>query len=231
MDKARTRCGSTRQQPLVAPRWTRRSQSGSAASFPPRRPAARAARTRASVHAARRGRHRAPAPGRSAHPRAGTGSARTSRSSSRYEMDDRQALSARDIFLDEASVMATENAIMAAALTPRRTVIGNAACEPHVQDLCRFLVSLGAEIDGDRVERPPHPRRGESSAAASGRIAPEHIEVGQLHRPGRGHEQQPHDRRRHVQGHGLDPHLVQAARDRGRARRRLTARSARTRSS
>jgi UDP-N-acetylglucosamine 1-carboxyvinyltransferase len=52
------------------------------------------------------------------------------------------------VFLDEASVMATENAIMAAVTTPGETVIGNAACEPHVQDLCRFLVSLGAHIEG-----------------------------------------------------------------------------------
>ena len=57
-------------------------------------------------------------------------------------------LRGRHIFLDEASVMATENAVMAAALTPGETVIGNAACEPHIQDLCRFLVSLGAEIEG-----------------------------------------------------------------------------------
>jgi UDP-N-acetylglucosamine 1-carboxyvinyltransferase len=48
-----------------------------------------------------------------------------------------------NVFLDEASVMATENIVMAAALTPGHTVIGNAACEPHVQDLCRFLVSIG----------------------------------------------------------------------------------------
>src|ERR1041385_4277038 len=42
------------------------------------------------------------------------------------------------IFLDEASVMATENTIMAASLSPGETVIGNAACEPHIQDLCRL---------------------------------------------------------------------------------------------
>jgi UDP-N-acetylglucosamine 1-carboxyvinyltransferase len=52
------------------------------------------------------------------------------------------------MFLDEASVTATENAVMAAVLAEGETVIGNAACEPHVQDLCRFLVSLGARIDG-----------------------------------------------------------------------------------
>src|SRR5262249_23296549 len=52
------------------------------------------------------------------------------------------------VHLDEASVMATENAVMAASLAPGRTTLSNAACEPHVQDLCRFLVSLGAEIEG-----------------------------------------------------------------------------------
>jgi len=57
-------------------------------------------------------------------------------------------LRAKHIFLDEASVMATENAVMAASLTAGETVIGNAACEPHIQDLCRFLVSLGAHIEG-----------------------------------------------------------------------------------
>ena len=52
------------------------------------------------------------------------------------------------IFLDEASVMATENTIMAAVLAEGETVLANAACEPHVQDLCRFLVTLGADITG-----------------------------------------------------------------------------------
>jgi len=65
----------------------------------------------------------------------------------RYEMRT-DGLRGAHIFLDEASVMATENAVMAASLTPGETVIGNAACEPHVQDLCRFLVSLGARIEG-----------------------------------------------------------------------------------
>ena len=46
-----------------------------------------------------------------------------------------------NVFLDEASVMATENIVMAAALAEGETTIGNAACEPHVQDLCRFLGS------------------------------------------------------------------------------------------
>ena len=52
------------------------------------------------------------------------------------------------VYLDEASVMGTENAIMAAVLADGETVLGHAACEPHIQDLCRFLVSLGARIEG-----------------------------------------------------------------------------------
>ncbi|MCQ2592801.1 MAG: UDP-N-acetylglucosamine 1-carboxyvinyltransferase [Treponema sp.] len=53
-----------------------------------------------------------------------------------------------DIFLDEASVTATENAIMAAALAEGTTILQNAACEPHVQDLCNMLNSMGAKISG-----------------------------------------------------------------------------------
>jgi UDP-N-acetylglucosamine 1-carboxyvinyltransferase len=54
----------------------------------------------------------------------------------------------RRIFLDEASVTGTENAIMAAVLAQGETPIYNAAAEPHVQDLCRFLNLLGADIRG-----------------------------------------------------------------------------------
>ena len=53
-----------------------------------------------------------------------------------------------DLFLDEASVTATENAIMTAVLAEGVTVIQNAASEPHVQDLCNMLVSMGAKIEG-----------------------------------------------------------------------------------
>ncbi len=54
----------------------------------------------------------------------------------------------RDIFLDEASVTATENTIMAAVLAEGDTVIRNAASEPHVQDLCNMLNGMGAKISG-----------------------------------------------------------------------------------
>lgn len=53
-----------------------------------------------------------------------------------------------DIFLDEASVTATENALMAAVLAEGITIITNAASEPHVQDLCRMLNAMGASITG-----------------------------------------------------------------------------------
>ena len=53
-----------------------------------------------------------------------------------------------DIFLDEASVTATENAVMAAVLAEGHTTITNAACEPHVQDLCKMLNEMGAKIAG-----------------------------------------------------------------------------------
>jgi UDP-N-acetylglucosamine 1-carboxyvinyltransferase len=51
-----------------------------------------------------------------------------------------------DILLDEASVTATENAIMAAVMAKGTTILRNAASEPHVQELCRFLNTLGAKI-------------------------------------------------------------------------------------
>ncbi len=53
-----------------------------------------------------------------------------------------------DIFLDETSVTATENAVMAAVLAEGHTIINNAASEPHVQDLCNMLVAMGAKISG-----------------------------------------------------------------------------------
>jgi len=53
-----------------------------------------------------------------------------------------------DMLLDEASVTATENAIMAATLAKGETRIRNAASEPHVQELCNFLNTLGAKIEG-----------------------------------------------------------------------------------
>ena len=53
-----------------------------------------------------------------------------------------------DILLSEASVTATENAVMAAVLAKGTTILRNAASEPHVQDLCEMLNALGADIEG-----------------------------------------------------------------------------------
>jgi UDP-N-acetylglucosamine 1-carboxyvinyltransferase len=81
-----------------------------------------------------------------------------------------------NVFLDEASVTGTENAVMAATLAHGETTLGNAASEPHVQDLCRFLVELGADIGGIgtnvlRVTGVESLHGGEHT------IAPDHIEV------------------------------------------------------
>jgi UDP-N-acetylglucosamine 1-carboxyvinyltransferase len=94
----------------------------------------------------------------------------------RFEMSA-PSLRGKPIFLDEASVMATENVVMAAVLAEGETVIGNAACEPHVQDLCRFLVSLGAQIEG--IESNVLRIHGvKQLGGGTWRVCPEHIEVG-----------------------------------------------------
>jgi UDP-N-acetylglucosamine 1-carboxyvinyltransferase len=80
------------------------------------------------------------------------------------------------LFLDEASVMATENAIMAAVLAQGDTVVGHAACEPHIQDLCRFLVSLGARIEGIG-SNVLHIQGVKTLGGGTHRIRPEHVEV------------------------------------------------------
>src|SRR5262249_7311204 len=94
----------------------------------------------------------------------------------RFEMSTPNGLNGKHVFLDEASVMATENAVMAAVLTPGETAIGNAACEAHGQDLCRFLVSLGADIEG--IESNVLRIRGvDSLSGGEWRIGTDHIEV------------------------------------------------------
>lgn len=93
----------------------------------------------------------------------------------RYDL--KGTLRGSQIHLDEASVMATENAVMAATLAPGRTMIANAASEPHVQDLCRFLRSLGAEIEGigSNVLQVTGVER---LFGGTHTIGPEHVEVG-----------------------------------------------------
>jgi UDP-N-acetylglucosamine 1-carboxyvinyltransferase len=80
------------------------------------------------------------------------------------------------MYLDEASVMGTENAIMASVLAEGETVLGHAACEPHIQDLCRFLVSLGARIEGIG-SNVLHIQGVDELSGGEYRIGPDHIEV------------------------------------------------------
>ena len=93
----------------------------------------------------------------------------------RYDLSG--SLRGAHIHLDEPSVMGTENAVMAASLTPGRTMISNAASEPHVQDLCQFLVTLGASIEGIG-SNVLHVTGVDRLGGGRHTISPEHIEVG-----------------------------------------------------
>jgi UDP-N-acetylglucosamine 1-carboxyvinyltransferase len=99
---------------------------------------------------------------------------RTGRS---YELRADDGLHACDFFMDEPSVMATENALMAAALTPGSTVIHNAASEPHVQDLARLLMQMGARIEGIGSNLMIIHGQ-EELHGADYAIGPDHIEIG-----------------------------------------------------
>jgi UDP-N-acetylglucosamine 1-carboxyvinyltransferase len=95
----------------------------------------------------------------------------------RYVMTAPRGLRGRHIFLTEMSVMATENAVMAAVLAKGETVLRNAASEPHVQDLCNLLRAMGARIQGigtntlqiEGVDR---------LHGCTARVGPDYLEVG-----------------------------------------------------
>jgi len=87
-------------------------------------------------------------------------------------------LKGKYIFLDEPSVTATENAVMAATLSEGETVIYNAACEPNVQDLANMLVSMGAEIDGIGTNRMTISGSDSLLSGTEYTITPDHIEIG-----------------------------------------------------
>lgn len=92
-----------------------------------------------------------------------------------YRIESKQ-LTGAEIFLDEPSVTGTENALMAAVAARGRTVLRNAAAEPHVQDVARLLVAMGARIDGIGTNvytiEGGHPL-----GATSYNIGPDHIEI------------------------------------------------------
>ncbi|OGG99485.1 MAG: UDP-N-acetylglucosamine 1-carboxyvinyltransferase [Candidatus Lambdaproteobacteria bacterium RIFOXYD1_FULL_56_27] len=96
-----------------------------------------------------------------------------------YHQVVNQGLKGADLLLDEASVMATEHLIMAAVLAKGTTRVYHAACEPHVQGLCRMLNLMGAKIGGLgsnllTIEGVPH------LGGCEYRIQPDHTEVGSL---------------------------------------------------
>ena len=82
-----------------------------------------------------------------------------------------------DVFLDEPSVTGTENAVTAAVAARGTTILRNAASEPHVQDLCNFLVALGAEIEGIGTNTITV-HGGRPLGGCTHAIGPDHIEVG-----------------------------------------------------
>src|SRR6058998_69030 len=94
-----------------------------------------------------------------------------------YQVEAKR-LAGADIFLDEPSVTATENALMAAVAARGTTTLRNAACEPHVQDLARFLMSLGAGVVGVGTNtltvEGGRPLKGGGGFA----LGPDHIEIG-----------------------------------------------------
>ena len=94
----------------------------------------------------------------------------------RYTLEAKH-LTGADVFLDEPSVTGTENALMAAVGARGTTVFRNAASEPHVQDLARFLAALGARIDGIGTNTVTV-TGGAPLRAAPHTVGPDHIEIG-----------------------------------------------------
>ena len=84
-----------------------------------------------------------------------------------------------DVFLDEPSVTATENALCAAVCAEGTTILRNCASEPHVQDLARFLIAMGAEIEGIGTNTMTI-HGGHKLHGCTHKIGPDHIEVGSL---------------------------------------------------
>ena len=94
-----------------------------------------------------------------------------------YRLSAPNGLTGTDVFLHEMSVMATENAVMAAALADGVTTIRNAASEPHVQELCHLVNAMGGSIHGigtNTLEVEGVPNLG----GASAKIGPDPLEVG-----------------------------------------------------
>ena len=118
--------------------------------------------------------------------------------------------------MDEPSVMATENALMAAALTPGTTVIRNAASEPHVQDLARMLNKMGARDRGHRLQRHERPRHGRAGRLRAHGLARPHRDR-LVHGAGGRHRRRAADQGLRARGPADDPPRLRAARAAHRA--------------
>ncbi len=102
----------------------------------------------------------------------------------RFDTDDVYRLRAdrlvgADVFLDEASVTATENLLMVAAVSEGTTILRNAACEPHVQGIARLLIAMGARIEGVG-SNTLHIEGVEKLGGAEYTIGPDYLEIGSL---------------------------------------------------
>lgn len=102
--------------------------------------------------------------------------ATTDFSDRQYHINAPQGLQGTNLLLDEASVTATENAIMAAVTGRGQTVLRNAASEPHVQELCHFLNSLGAQIE-NIGSNTLHIQGVDSLTGGEHTIGPDYLEV------------------------------------------------------
>lgn len=94
-----------------------------------------------------------------------------------YIFRRRRPQPAPTLLFHEASVTATENALMAAALTPGASTFINAACEPHIQDLARLLRTMGADIEGDGTHRIVVRGR-DRLQGGEATVSPDHVEMG-----------------------------------------------------
>jgi UDP-N-acetylglucosamine 1-carboxyvinyltransferase len=94
-----------------------------------------------------------------------------------YLLSAARGLTGCELFLHEMSVMATENAVMAAALARGSTTIRNAASEPHVQELCHLINAMGGHVEGIGTNCI-RVRGVEALHGARATVGPDHIEVG-----------------------------------------------------
>lgn len=96
-----------------------------------------------------------------------------------YKMSTKGLVGNENIWLIEASVTGTENLVLAAVRAKGKTVIYNAACEPHTQDFCKFLVSIGAKIEGIGTNRLTI-FGVEKLGGGEWTVIPDHIDIGGL---------------------------------------------------